>query len=267
MDLGLGSKTAAVAASSEGLGFAVARELALEGARVMIGSRSASKVGAAVRRLRGELAPDRQNAVDGVVADMSDAVGPGRFAAETARRFGPIDIIVANNGGPPPGDPIGLGDEVWRAGLEQTFLSAQRLVEATIAGMRERRFGRVIFITSTSVKQPIESLVVSSAMRSAVVAYAKSLADAVAADGVTVNCVAPGTIRTARVESIVRKRAEQSGESESDIEAAMRRRIPMGRIGDPAEFAAAVAFLASARASYITGAVLQVDGGLVRSLV
>ncbi|MEM7233675.1 MAG: SDR family oxidoreductase [Planctomycetota bacterium] len=267
MDFGLHGKVAAVAASTSGLGLAVATELALEGAHVFIGSRGESQpVEETVRAIRARLPEGARNEVAGVKCDFSDPAQAEAFVAAATERFGRVDVLVANNGGPAPGPAEGVDVSTWEAGFRQTFLSSQRLAEVAIAGMKERSWGRILFITSTSVKQPIAGLAVSTAMRSAVVGYAKTLSDELAPFGITVNTVAPGSILTPRLESLLTKRANDASTSFEDAKDALEATIPTSRVGSPEEFAAAVTFLASSRASYITGTVLQVDGGLVRSL-
>jgi 3-oxoacyl-[acyl-carrier protein] reductase len=268
MDLGLSGRVAAVAAASSGLGYAAALELAREGARVSICSRDRGRLDEALASLRAELAKTGAAPAElhAVAADLSSSEGPRRFVGETTERFGAPDILVASSGGPPPGRPLELADAAWEDGFALTFQSARRLAEAAIPAMRARRWGRIIFVTSISVKQPIEGLVISTALRSAVTGYAKALSDELAADGITVNCVAPGSTRTARLESLLESRARRQGLPLAEIEKALVEEIPARRFGTPAEFAAAVAFLASARASYISGTVLPIDGGLVRSL-
>ncbi len=268
MDFGIANRVAAVAASSSGLGYAVALELAREGAAVAICSRDEGRVNSAVatigETLRGEGLDDDR--VAGCAVDLSTPSGPADFVAFAKERFGSLDILVANNGGPPPGPSLGLGDDAWKAGFEGTFESTRKLVEAAVPEMRQRSWGRIVLIMSTSVKQPIVGLTISTAMRSAVVGFAKSVAAEVAADGITVNTAAPGSTDTDRLRSIFANRAAAEGVPVEEIEKRSVSQIPMGRIGRPEEFAAAVAFLCSERASYITGTVLAVDGGLVRSL-
>jgi 3-oxoacyl-[acyl-carrier protein] reductase len=268
MDLGLRGKVAAVAAASSGLGRAVALELAREGASVALCSRDPARVEAAVASIAegARAAGQAQPQVAGWAIDLAARDGPERFVRQAVSRFARVDILVANNGGPAAGPTLALPDEAWEAGFRLTFESSRRLAGAAVPGMRERRWGRIVFITSTSVKQPIEGLAISTAMRSAVVGYAKALSDELARDGITVNCVAPGSTRTERLEALLRKRAEERKVSVEEVERSALAQIPARRFGAPAELAAAVAFLASERASYITGAVLAVDGGQVRSL-
>lgn len=268
MELGLESKVAAVAAASSGLGHAVALDLAKEGASVFICSRDDERVRGALESIRRALGGtvDIESRVQGAAVDLNATDGPERFVQLARERFSRVDILVANNGGPPPGPPIGLGDEAWEAGYRGTFASSRKLAEAVIPSMRRQGWGRILFITSISVKQPIEGLAISTAMRAAVVGYAKMLSDDLAKDGITVNCVAPGSTHTARLESLLQRRAEASGKTLDEMKRELESRIPARRLSTPAEFSAPVVFLVSERASYITGTVLAVDGGAVRSL-
>jgi 3-oxoacyl-[acyl-carrier protein] reductase len=268
MDLGLKDRVAAVAAATSGLGLAIASELLREGARVAICGRDPARLGRALEGLRASLAgsPDARQRVIGVAADLASPAGAETFLRQAAAELGPVDILVVNCGGPPAGGPLAFGDEAWRSGFELTFLSAARLVAPVVQGMRERHWGRIVFVTSISVKQPIAGLAMSTALRSAVVGYAKSLSDELAASGITVNCVAPGSTSTERLEYLFRKRAETRGVELGRIREEAEAQIPARRLGRPEELAAAVAFLASTRASFITGTILPVDGGAVRSL-
>ncbi len=267
MDLRIEGKVAAVSAASSGLGAAVANSLALEAVKVGICSRDEGRIESAARTILDE-ARETGAAADllPVVADLATEAGPVEFINAVRQQFGQVDILVVNNGGPPSGGPLAHGDLAWKDAFELTFLSARRLVATVIEGMRDRRWGRIIFITSVSVKQPIGDLALSTAVRSAVVGYAKTLADELAASGITVNCIAPGSILTQRLNSLLRSRAEGTGESLETVSSALTAQIPCGRFGRPEELAAAVTFLASDCASFITGTVLPVDGGQVRSL-
>jgi 3-oxoacyl-[acyl-carrier protein] reductase len=267
MDFGLDDKVAAVAAASSGLGFAVALELAREGAAVAICSRGRERVETAVRAIQSDpVVARRGSKVVGVTADLASPHGPSEFVAHAAKELGRVDILIANNGGPASGRASSLDEAAWKGAFDLTFQSASRLVSAALPGMLERKWGRIIFVTSVSVKQPIPELAASSAMRSAVVGYAKCLSDEVASSGVTVNCVAPGSTATERLEALLLRRALARGVDINVVREEEASRIPVGRIGRPDEFAAAVTFLASARASFITGVVLPIDGGVVRSL-
>lgn len=268
MELEIEGKVAAVAASSNGLGLASAVELAKAGARVGLCGRDSGRLEAAVRQVEaGAKGAHRDpGAVLGIVADLATEAGPSRFIDAIEERLGQVDILVVNNGGPAAGGPLALGPGDWQRAFELTFLSATRLVSRVAPGMVARRWGRIIFLTSTSVKQPIGDLALSTSIRSAVTAYAKTLSDELARHGVTVNSVAPGATLTERLRTLIARRAAESGKTEAESREALESSIPARRLGRPEELAAAVAFLASARASYITGVVLPVDGGAVRSL-
>ncbi len=256
MDLGLKGRTALVLGASQGLGHAIARSLAAEGAAVIIAGRSADKLEAAARKIDG--------AVRTAVADHADPASVEALAARLKDEK--IDVLVLNGGGPPPGAVASVATDVWNRQFAAMVSGPLAIAAALIPGMRARGFGRIVAVVSSGVEQPIPNLGISNALRASVVGWAKTLAAEVAADGVTVNCVVPGRIHTGRVDELDAAAAQSAGKTPEEIAAASRATIPMGRYGDPAEFADAVAFLASARAGYITGAKLRVDGGMIRGI-
>ena len=262
MDLGLTGKTAIVAAASQGLGKAVAAGLAREGANVVMFSRKQAAIDAAASEVGA--AAGRGAQVAALAADVTRPQDLQRVVQMALDRFGGIDVVFNNAGGPKPGMFDTLGDEDWDAAVDLNLMSAIRLTRLCLPSMRARRWGRVIVSTSSSVKQPIPNLMLSNAVRSATTAWAKTLSDQVGADGITVNCLAPGRIDTERVRQIDADLADRQGRPIEDVEREGVARIPMGRYGRPEEFAAAAAFLASEQAGYITGVTLLVDGGLFR---
>jgi 3-oxoacyl-[acyl-carrier protein] reductase len=263
MDLGLRERVALVAASSRGLGKACALELAREGARVVICGRDSASLESAAAEIRAATGAE----VFPLQADLTDGAQIGHLVAETLARFGRIDVLVTNNGGPPAGFFDDFDDDAWLAAHQRTLLSAVRLIRAVLPAMRQLQWGRIINITSVSVKQPIDNLLLSNVYRPGVVGLAKTLSAQLAADGITVNNVAPGYTRTDRVLDLAQARAADGAQSIEDILAGTVESVPMQRMGDPGELAALVSFLASERAGYITGATIQVDGGYVRSLL
>ena len=263
MDLGLRGKVALVAASSRGLGRAVAEELAREGASVVVCARSRDALSATAHSIRSETGA---RVVD-VVADLTQPGDVARVEETTLRELGRIDILVTNTGGPPAGPFESHSAEAWDVAIRQNLLSVVELCRAALPGMKERRWGRIINVTSIAVKQPVDNLILSNSVRAAVTGFARTLANEVAAYGITVNNVMPGYTRTQRVEELAQRNAELRGTSAADEQAAWERQIPMGRLGEPAEFGAMVAFLASERASYTTGASIPVDGGWIRGLL
>ncbi len=262
MDLGLRGKTAIVAAASRGLGKAVALALAREEANVVMFSRDGAAIEAAARELQD--AADGGAQVLGLAADATNLHDLERVVQATVERFGTVDIVYNNAGGPKPGMFDSLGDDDWNRAFELNLLSAVRLTRLCLPYMKTRKWGRVITGTSSSVKQPIANLMLSNSLRSATTAWSKTLADQVAADGITVNTIAPGRIDTERVRQIDSDAARRSGRTREEVERESIRAIPIGRYGDPAEFGAVAAFLASEAASYVTGVMLLVDGGLFR---
>lgn len=263
MDLGLTGRRALVCGSSAGLGYAIALELAREGCRVALNGRDPERLAAAVNRLERATGARPH----GLVADVS-AVGAAASLVEQAiEQLGGVDILVANAGGPPAAPFASLPPESWKAAVELNLLSTIHLCRAAVPGMRERRWGRIVCITSVAAKQPMANLILSTTARAGVLGFAKALADEVAPDGVTVNAVCPGYTRTERVEQLLADLSRLHGKPPEQVAAEIEAAIPMRRMADPAELAAAVAFLVSERASYITGVALNVDGGAVRSIL
>lgn len=263
MDLGLRGKIAVVYGASRGLGRAVAEALASEGARVAIVARhEATLTEAAVA-----MAKSTGSEVVPFVCDVSRADDARRSVEDVSRHFGGLDILVNNSGGPRAGGFDALTEEDFAHAVELLFMSVVRTCREAVPRMRKRGGGRIINITSVSVKQPIDNLMLSNAVRPAVVGLAKSLAIELAPHGITVNCVAPGYTRTERVLELNEANAARERTTPEAIERRLVASIPMKRLGEPYELASLVAFLASDKAAYITGATFQVDGGFVRSLL
>ena len=263
MDLGLRGKVALVAASSKGLGRAIAEELAAEGAHLVICARGREALEEAAESIRQRAAV---KVVD-IPADVSDPQDAARVVSAALEEFGQVDILVTNSGGPPSGSFESLNPEMWDAATRLLLKSAVELARAVLPGMKERRWGRILNVTSIAAKQPIEGLMLSNSLRAAVIGFARTLANEVAPFGVTVNNLLPGYTRTDRVQELARAAGGKTGASDTDIVSKWEREIPMGRLGEPREFAALAAFLASERASYITGSSIAVDGGWIRSLL
>ena len=263
MDLGIAGKTALVVAASKGMGKASALGLAAEGARVVMCARGEGPLKDAAAEVKQKTGAE----VLALPADASRAPDISRVVAEANRAFGGVDILVANVGGPPPGPFETMTDEQWKAAFEQVHLSTVRFIREVLPHMKRSRWGRILAIQSSSVKQPVDGLVLSNGIRPGIAGLFKTLAGDLAKDNITVNLVLPGRIMTDRFLEHQTDRAKRSGvtlEQQMEISSAD---IPMGRIGTPDEFAAMVVFLASARASYVTGVAVQVDGGLIRSVV
>jgi 3-oxoacyl-[acyl-carrier protein] reductase len=254
MELGLTGRTALVAGSTSGLGLATARALAAEGARVAICGRRAGTA----RELAAELP-----GAAGFEVDLTEPGSAERLAAAVAGELGPVDVLVLNSGGPPPGPAAGLPADAVRTALETLLLRQVELVAAVLPGMRANGWGRIVAVGSSGVQQPLAGLALSNVARAGLAGYLKTLAGEVAPDGVTVNMVLPGRIATDRVASLDRGRAEREGADVADVEARSRATIPVGRYGRPEEFGAVAAFLCSDQASYVTGEQVRCDGGLV----
>ncbi|HZF71785.1 MAG TPA: SDR family oxidoreductase, partial [Gemmatimonadaceae bacterium] len=202
-----------------------------------------------------------------VAADVSLQSGLDRVTKTALDKFGKVDILVTNSGGPPSGTFESFNPEAWESATRLLLTSVVGLARAVLPGMKERRWGRILNVTSIAVKQPIDGLMLSNSLRAAVTGFARTLANEVALYNITVNNIMPGYTRTARVEELARQTSEKTGASLTDAFAKWEREVPMGRIGEPREFAALAAFLASERASYITGSSIAVDGGWIRSLL
>ena len=262
MDLGLKNKVALVAAASRGLGRAVAEELAAEGASLVLCARDQQVLVETAAAIA-----ERSNAhVLAIPADVTNAADIKRVVDGGIERFGRIDILVTNAGGPPAGRFEQLTHEQWEEAIRLTLLSAIELTRQVLPGMRERRWGRILNITSIAVKQPVENLLLSNSLRAGLTGFARTLANEVAAEGITVNNILPGYTRTERLDELAQMMADKQGISADQFRARWEKEIPMGRLGEPREFAVVAAFLVSERASYITGTSIQVDGGWIKSL-
>lgn len=256
MDLGIAGKTALVTGASKGIGRAIVEELASEGVKVIAAARGQEGL--------DKLAQSVKN-VEVIASDLTEVLERQALVDSVTKKYGAIDILVHNVGGPSPTEAASTSLAQWHEGFERLFQSVAQLNLSFVPGMCERGFGRVICVTSLSVIEPIAALAVSNAMRSAVTSMLKTLSDEVAASGVTINCVAPGLIATDRLKDLMQARIAKSGQSEEQYQKEYLKSVPLGRLGTPREFAAVVAFLASTRASYVTGSTICVDGGKRRS--
>lgn len=265
MDLGLTGKVALVAAASKGLGRATAEEFAREGAKVAMCSREESAITAAAediqRKTKGTVLP--------IAADLATREGCETFVQNAIGAYGRLDILIVNAGGPPPGRFDDLDDAAWQKAVELTLFSAVRLTRLALPHMRKQKSGSIVYSTSTSVRQPTQylNLILSNAIRAAVHGMLKTLSADVARDGIRVNAVQPGRIATDRLIQLDTDTARRQNTTPEAVRRSYEETvIPMGRYGDPAEYAAAVVFIASPKASYITGVSLQVDGGMLKSM-
>jgi 3-oxoacyl-[acyl-carrier protein] reductase len=252
LDLGLEGKVALVTAASKGLGRAVATELAREGAGVVISSRDEENLSKAANEIREETGAE----VDFRIADLTSAGDIEALVSHATGRFGGVDVLVNNTGGPPAGTFEDLDDEAWQGAFEQILMSLIRCIRGVLPLMRERGGGRIVNVASSSVKQPIEALTLSNTFRTGLAGLAKIL----------VNTLGPGRIATARSQGMDASQAESRGVSVEEVRAEFEARIPLGRYGTPEEFARVAAFLASPANSYVTGQAILVDGGMIRAL-
>lgn len=263
MNLGLEGRAAAVAASSKGLGRATARALAQEGCAVALCGRDEARI----REAAESIARETGARTLPVVADVGLAADCARFVDSAAQAFGRLDVLVTNSGGPRPGLFEAISDTDWDVAYRVTLASVVSLVRAAAPHMRRNGWGRIVNITSLSAKQPVDGLLLSNALRPAVIGLAKTLAGELAKDGILVNNVCPGYTRTDRLGALAAARAQASGVTTEQFLTSLAQATPLGRIAEPEEFAAVVAFLCSAKASYVTGTTLAIDGGAARGLL
>lgn len=261
MDLGLTNRRALVLGSTRGLGNAIAHALAAEGAHVTLAGRDEARLRAAADQISGT------GGVSTLALDLADKAS----LASALEELGPrgetaIDILVNNGGGPPPGSVLDVAASEWTKQFESMINAIFSVTGHLVPAMRARGWGRIVNVVSSGVEQPIPNLGISNTLRASIVGYAKTLAAEVAPDGVTVNSVLPGRIATDRLAQLDAAAAERTGKPLAEVEAASRGAIPVGRYGEPSEFADVVAFLASTRAAYVTGSMIRVDGGLIRGI-
>lgn len=262
MDLGIKNRVALVAASSKGLGKAIASQLSREGSKVVICARGKERL----MKTKDEIASETRGEVNAFVADVTDRNQVSKLVKNVVDALGTVEILVCNAGGPPSGtaDEFSLDD--YQEALELSLLSTVNLCYEVIPLMKKQKWGRIINMVSISAKQPIDTLILSNTARAGVLGFSKSLSNQLAPYGVTVNSVCPGYIKTERVENLARAFEEKGTGTVKDFYKNIENNIPLGRLGTPKEIAQAVAFLASEGASYITGVALQVDGGYIKAL-
>jgi 3-oxoacyl-[acyl-carrier protein] reductase len=262
VDLGLKNRSVIVAASSDGIARAAAEKFAAEGARVAMCSRDADKLSSASKLIR-----ERHNAqVLAEPLDVTDAAAVEEFVNHVAQQFGGVDVCVTNAGGPPAKMFFATTTDEWHRAVEMNFMSVIHFARAVLPWMQKKQWGRLVTITSVTVRQPAGDLIYSNAVRAGVLGLIKSLSNEFGKDGITVNNVAPGFTATQRLKSLIDKRAQDLGVSAGDFEARLANEAPLKRVGRPEEVADAIVWLASERASFITGQTLLVDGGQYKGL-
>ena len=261
MELSLKGKNAIVCASSQGLGKAAAIDLAKEGVNLVICSRDQEKINV----VKKEIEDIAKIEVLAVKADLNSEEDIKNLYMQAKKEFQSIDILINNNGGPPPSTFEQLNDEDWKKAFNATMLSAIRLSKLVLPEMKKKQWGRIINISSVSVKTPVNGLFLSNSLRMGVLGWAKALSDEVAPFGITVNTVCPGTTKTERIEEILRAQSKSTGKDKKDLEDAIAKNIPLQRIGEATDLSALITFLASEKANYMTGLAVQVDGGSART--
>lgn len=263
MDLGLKGKVAMVAGASRGLGYAVARALAGEGVTVSISSRNEASINDAAKRISAETYMDTLAAA----CDVKSAESIAQWHTRTIEKFGGVDLLYVNAGGPPAGQTLSFDDEVWKTTFDQLVLSAVRMVRLAVPSMKARGGGAIVIATSSTVKEPVPNLALSNIVRASVGAMSKTLSNELAADNIRVNQLLPGRIDTDRVRELDTIRGKATGKSADAVRDMWSETIPLGRYGTAEEFAAGAVFLLSNAAKYITGASLQVDGGMIKAVL
>ncbi|MGX1790344.1 SDR family oxidoreductase [Bosea sp. NPDC055332] len=261
MDLGIAGRVALVLGGGGGLGRAIALALTGAGAKLALGDVDAAALAASVQAVESA-----GGVAQGIVWDLADIAAIDTHVRAIEERLGPVDILVNNTGGPPPTPAAGQDAGLWRRSFEGMVLSTIAITDRVLPGMRERGWGRIVTSTSSGVVAPIPNLGISNALRLSLVGWSKTLAREVGRDGVTANIILPGRIATDRIRFLDKAKAEREGRSVEAVSAESTGSIPLGRYGRPEEYADTVAFLASERASYITGSVVRVDGGLIASI-